>query len=284
MLRKKNDIELMKEQINSSFPSITFIKVLGRRTDEIPAFGLDELLDLTFNAIKSNQQNDLFIEVKNKYKIIEENNIKNEIEKIEADIISKLVKEFINQYNSMLNERKFGDYICSAIEKIIKAFSLENELTMNTKSLIKNKVYNVKNILRSFISFYSETVDNYIKEILDIKSLEYLDIQVKVEELTKESILPKYKKNREEFKKMISEFCKNNFYYVAEKFLIYRLFKDLFEILIIKLGQNIFSNIKNYLSSDEIKKYYWNIYLKIFSDYEKVVNEYKKNNNGKLYD
>ena len=82
---------------------------------------------------------------------------------------------------------------------------------------------------------------------------------------------------------MISEFCKNNFCYVAQKYLIYRLFKDLFEVFIIKLKQNILSNITNYLSSDEIKEDYWNIYLKIFSDYERVVNEYK-NNNGKLYD
>jgi hypothetical protein len=58
-----------------------------------------------------------------------------------------------------------------------------------------------------------------LDNILENKSLEYLDIQVKIEKDRNISILPENKRNREDFKKLISQFIKDNFFYVAQKYL-----------------------------------------------------------------
>ena len=280
----QTEIESMKRQIKNFFPYIDFIPVLGRGIEEVEPFGLNELLDLTFNKIKSNNQNDLFKNIKSEYKTKEENLIKEEILKIEENIINNLVKKFIDTFISVLDEKKFEEYINDSIEKIIMAFSLKKDINENTKLLIKNTYKSIKNIIQSYNQFYSETAEEYIKKILDNKSLNYLDLQVKIEQFSKGSIMIQNKKNREEFKKIIYLFCKDNFYYVAQKYLAYRLIKDLFEIFAEKLDENILLNINKFLSSDEIMKGYKKIYLNIFGEYEKIIEEYKNGNNGKIYD
>ena len=282
--QKKTEVQSMEKQIKTFFPLINFIPVLGRGIEDVESFGLNELIDLTLNTIKSNNKNDMFKKIKSEYITKEENLIKEEIIKIETNIINKLAENFISDFNSVLDERKFKENINDSIEKIIMAFSLKNNIKETTKLLVKNTNKNIKNIFQKYIEFYSETAEGYINEIVDNKSLDYLDLQVKIEQLSKGSIKTQNKKNRKEFEKIIKSFCKDNFHYVAQKFLVYRLIKDLFEVFSEKLGENILSNINKFLSSDEVMKDYMNIYLNIFGEYEKIINEYKNKNNGKIYD
>ena len=54
--------------------------------------------------------------------------------------------------------------------------------------------------------FYCKTTKDFIDLILERKSLEYLDMQVKIEKVRNMPIMKENKKNRENFKEIISQF------------------------------------------------------------------------------
>ena len=107
-------------------------------------------------------------------------------------------------------------------------------------------------------------------------------MQVKIEQEKAKNINIKNKRNREEFKSSISQFLKDNFYYIAQKYLIYRFIIGLFESFTEQLSQNIYSKMKNFLSSKEINNDYKEIYSAVFENFEKKINEFR-GQNGKIY-
>ena len=106
-------------------------------------------------------------------------------------------------------------------------------------------------------------------------------MQVKIEKANS-SINIENKRNREEFKELISNFFNDNFYYIAQKYLIFLLIKDLFEDLSEKFGKTIYKKMKIFLSSNEANDIYKNIYLRIFNKFEEKINKFKRKN-GKIY-
>ena len=96
----KNDVENVKKQINTLFPDMKFISVLGRRTQDIPSFGLDDLLNMTLNTIKSKEQNDIYDEVKKDYKKEEGEILKKNVYDIQVNIINKLAYFIFFRYFS----------------------------------------------------------------------------------------------------------------------------------------------------------------------------------------
>lgn len=193
-----------------------------------------------------------------------------------------MVEEFINSYVFCLSENDFELYIYNLIEKIILAFSFKEEINHKTKILIQNNENNIKQKIKSYMKFYSEVAENYIYMIIVNKSFEYLDLQVIVEKEKNLSIKINNKRNREDFINLISSYLKDNFYYVAQKYLIFLVIKDLLEALAEKFEKNIFLKMKKYLLGNEVKKYYKMIYLKVIADFEERINKYK-DKNGKIY-
>ena len=86
----------------------------------------------------------------------------------------------------------------------------------------------------------------------------------------------------DEFKQLICQFCKDNFHYIAQKYFIVLLIKELYEDLSEKLCKSIYEKMKAFLTSDELFDNFRNIYLKIFTDFEKRINE-KRDKDGKIY-
>ena len=207
--------------------------------------------------------------------------MKNILEKVKADNINELVKEFINDYASVLNEKKFNQYIYDLFGKLIKKFSGKNELKEDIKLLLTSKNNIIDKNIKSYINLYSKITKNYINKISEAKSLEYLDFQVRIEKLKNESILPRLKCDRENFKEIISAFLMDNFYYASQKYLIEQFLKEI-EKIIEQFGQNIFENLKSFLSSEELVGDYYTIYMKMFEDYEEKVNKFR-DKNGNLY-
>ena len=116
-------------------------------------FRVDDLLNITINAIKTNENNDIYETIKEDYKIKQDKIIKKKlISEIELEIINKSVENFINNYSSYLKEKEFEQYLYGLIEKIIGAFSFKNTMIKETKSLINDKF---KNNISSFIQLYS---------------------------------------------------------------------------------------------------------------------------------
>ena len=107
-------------------------------------------------------------------------------------------------------------------------------------------------------------------------------MQVKIEKLKNMPILDDNKKNRENFKEIISKFLQDNFYYVAQKYLIFRFIKDIIVVLSEKLGESIIQEMEQFLLSKEIESCYNKIYLSIFSEFEEEIGKFK-DQNGKIY-
>jgi hypothetical protein len=148
----ENDINKMRNQIKSIFLDLKFIKVLARDAAGVKKYGLDELFKLTLDSIKSKGDNDIIDSIKNEYRTKEEEMIKRVISDDKANIINKLVEEFINNYNSIKNEIDFERYILNLIEKLIIGFSDKNEVSKVTKALIQGN--QITNYIKSYISFY----------------------------------------------------------------------------------------------------------------------------------
>lgn len=270
----------MKEIIEKLFSENLFIYVLGEKTEDIDSFGLDELLNMTINKIKFTENNDIFNVVKNKYKIIEKKHINERLVNTEKNIINKIVNEFIYEYNTVLNENDFEKYIYKLILKIILSFSDKKKENPNTMKFIENIL--IKNNIRDFLNFYSEKIDQFINTISNNKSLEFLDIQVKVEYLKNNSIASKNKRNKEDFQNLIHIFLRDNFGYIAQKYLIYSLIKDSFENFSEQIGTIISEKINNILECEKIIADYRNIYFKIFGEFESYVDTFR-NKNNKIY-
>ena len=154
------------------------------------------------------------------------------------------------------------------------------EISSKTKSLFKENI--IKNIIQQYNSFYSQQTQNYLNGILDTKSLKYLDMQIKIEKIKNVSLSTNCKRDMDEFKQLICQFCKENFHYIAQKYFIVLLIKELFEDLSEKFCKSIYEKMKVFLTGDELFDNFRNIYLKIFTDFEKRINE-KRDKEGKIY-
>ena len=280
LAKRDNEVKSMKNKIKSLYPDLPFIPVLARETNKKSKYGLDDLLNLTLTTIKSSKKNDILEDIINEYKKKEVNNIKNKIIEDEINIINNLAEKFISDYSKALTEEDFESYIYYLIWRFISGFSFMKKISQKTKLLFKENI--IKNIIQSYNSFYLQQTQNNLNNILVDKSLEYLDMQVKIEKMKNVSINTINKRDRDEFKQLICQFCKDNFHYIAQKYLIVLLIKDLLEDLSEKLGKNIYGKMKTILSGNELFDNFRNIYLKIFTDFEERINE-KRDKDGKIY-
>ena len=226
------------------------------------------------------ETNDIFNSVVKEYKAIEENRIPNIISDIEKNIINRIVETFINNYNHVLTDIEFEQYIYDLFEKFVMGLTFREEISQKTKLLFQGN--QLKNFIQKYTSFYRKLSQDYLSNIIETKAFEFLDMQVKIEKEKNTSIIPKYKRNKEEFEELILKFYNNNFCYIAQKYFIYRIIKDTLEPLCKNIGQILIKRLNNFLSSNRIMEFYRNIYLKVFSDFEKEINKFR-DNSGKIY-
>ena len=118
----------------------------------------------------------------------------------------------------------------------------------------------MKNSIDSYIQLYTKTAESYINKILEKKSLLYLDIQVYIERVRNSSINTINKRIRECFRVIISKFLEDNYYYSAQKYLIFHFIIDFIELLSEKIGDNIYKKINDFLTESETMKNYKKIY------------------------
>ena len=201
------------------------------------------------------------------------------ISDIKLNIINKLVNNFISNFRK--KEMDIKKYIFNLIEEIIMAFSFKAEVDQKSKRLIQNSKNNINDIIDSHINFYRKKTKKCINKILSDYSFKYLEWQVEIEREKNVSIKTKNKRNRKDFKNLISTFLEDNFDYFAQKYLVYRFIKDLFKDLIENITEIIYKKIEDYLNGDEANKYFKMIYMKVIEDFEKEINKYR-NKDGKI--
>jgi len=281
-------IKKIKDEIMNDFKNIPFITVLskGIKNEETGAkskpFGLDELIEKTLEMCKNAVKSTTFQKIKNETTEELKNifNKKNKDNNIKLN--NQIVSSIINNFNQVYIDDKFLDYIFNLFEEYLTGFMEDNNnnISLNPQS---KKDLNESNELRPFlnkyISDYKNKADKIVtKEILDNKSIEFLDKQV-LEEIEKnKNINIDNKNNKENFINIIKEFLNNNFYYIAQKYCMHRLITDSFESFSKDIEDVINSNIKSIISNDkDIKNCFNNIYFKKIEDLIEIFNQFLPN-------
>ena len=156
--------------------------------------------------------------------------------------------------------------------------SVKGDVKELNKELINEfkKLNSLNNFIQEYIEYYKILTNKIIEPILDNKSINFLDMQAKHEKKYSKSIKKENKNDKVKFKEIIKNFLENNFYYISQKYLIYKLIEDFFIPFAEALEKTI-NEIIYEQSKDLIKK----IYDSVFDEFR--LNVYKKFVNGKIY-
>ena len=193
-----------------------------------------------------------------------------------------MLKKFVN-FKKAENDlyKLIHDYIEIAIIEY-------NNLSGNNITKLKEesneefeKLKSLNDYIKEFIGFYTDKSQEIIEPILDNLSLEFLDTQVRKEKESSKSIEIENKNDRDSFKTIIKDFLEPNFYYISQKYLIYKLFYDFSEPFSEDLEKKVNDIIKKNLKKNEINEKIKKSYENIFSAFRKSIKNRARN--GKIY-
>ena len=139
----------------------------------------------------------------------------------------------------------------------------------------------INNYIKKFIEYYTKKSKEFVKSYLDEGSLQFLDMQVRSEKKYMRSIEIANKNDRESFKNIIKKFLDSNFYYISQKYLLYRFLYDVNEPFSEEIEKKLNEIVRTNLEKEEIKKLIENTYDKIFDEFRKTV--FQNYKDGKIY-
>jgi hypothetical protein len=153
------------------------------------------------------------------------------------------------------------------------------ELSQENKDLLKDTT-NVPTYVAKYIKDYKKKAEEIINPILSEKAIKYLDIQVKKEkDEFEKNINNKNKCNKNDFKNNITSFLNDNFYYISQKYIIYRVIADVCEPISERIEQALNQLIKDLLSQNNPQDLLEDIYIKKFEDLEEIINGFRDKKN-----
>jgi hypothetical protein len=274
-------------KILEEFPNEIIIPVLAKKSGSTNSFGLDTLVNKTIELCKKELIKGIFyIKMRHQLsKYIEEKVFKIEHEIIKNKVINSITKYFIKDFKNVLNDEQLYDYIYNFFGNIILEYLTigdlkeKNQLIQNIKKYLKD-ISNIPEYLPNFINNYKMKTKKLVDSIKDKMALDFIDKQVYFEKKKNKSIDKINKCNIDDFIKIIENFLNDNFYYISQKYLIYRVITEPCTDICTNIDMNVTKLVNNLLnknSCDFLQK----IYYKKFENYEKTVNTFKIN--GKIY-
>ena len=229
--QNREKYENVKRIIKEKFNDMKLIAVRAKKIDDdIDTFGLNDLLNETLSVCKGNIKGILYKKIRKiSYSqiidIFKERN-----DSIKININNEIINKFI-KFNKLLEDKDLLTYIFDLLENIFIAYLKENQkLNPENKDLLF-KITNIKEyILSDFIQHYKNTSSAIIRQIENKKAIEFLDEQVRKEKNEfKRNINNKNKSDKKDFINIIRTFLSKNFYYLSQKYVIYRTIVDAFE-------------------------------------------------------
>ena len=204
---------------------------------------------------------------------------------IKFNIINNMLEKFMD-YKKVIKENELHQLIYKYIElgfiEYIKLIKNDNiELKEESKNEF-NKLNSLNEFIKDYIEFYKNHTKIFIESILDDASSEFLDMQAKNDEKFSHSMQKENKNDILTIKKITRNFLEQNFDYISQKYLIYKLIYEyceyFMEILKKAVNEIIIKNFGKKQTMDLIKKAYDIIYG------EFRLSVYKKFINGKIYE
>ena len=120
-----------------------------------------------------------------------------------------------------------------------------------------------------------------IESILELKAIDFLDLQVNIELEQNKSIIEENKNDKNNFIEKIQNFLNNYFFYIAQKYYIYRFILDSFTPFTNEIENQISQIINSFFSLDTTNDLFKENYIKKFENFENKINE--KRIDGKIY-
>ena len=172
----------MENYISNQGINIDFVKVLAKENilpnskGTLPAFGKDELLNLTLKKCAealSGKMSNMMIQMMSND--IENNLIK--VNKYNEDFIKKsIIDNFINDYKNLKKHFELLDYLIEILGRSLhKFYNKEKIYNASLNILIKSEIFdNINN----FISYYKNETKKIIKSIIEEKAKIFIDYQV----------------------------------------------------------------------------------------------------------
>ena len=279
----KNDIREMKNLIDTRL-NIPFINVLAEKMGQTNSYGLNDLIKLTLDICKKSVNGNVYKSIREKIKEKIISNMKEINKNIKFNISNNILEKILN-FDKVKKRNELYDFIYSLLEiEFIEYMDEQNEnleLKGESKIILKNSKL-INDYVKEFIEFYEKQSKEIIKPILENDSLKFLDMQVKLEKKLFKSIEVENKNDRESFKKIINNFLNSNFYYISQKYLIYKLLSDLTEPFSEELEKKINAIVAGNLEKNKTKKLINNSFDIIFEAFKRTI--YQNFSNGKIYE
>ena len=276
-------IKNVKIEIQNVFKDLPFFSVLAKPVKNVQGmFGLENLLDNTLDICKNALKGEMFKTIKGLIsdeikKIFRKNN-----ENIKNDVNNEIVSKFINDYNKILDDNNFLKYIYNLLEIVFIGYLKNNnedqrKLSSNSKNDLQNASM-LSNSINDYIDFYKKNAKDFINPILPKKSLKYLDEQAKKEKNEfKQNIAIENKNNKKNFEDIVEKFLTDNFNFISQKYIIYRLITDVRESFSEGVENEINLTVAGILTQNDAYNWSKDIYDRKFDDLTKIVKEFENN-------
>ena len=118
------------------------------------------------------------------------------------------------------------------------------------------------------IQEYENIAENIVEPLLESKSKECIDLQVKVQKRCQKEISYKNQRTIEEFKETTKNFYFINYHNLAQKMIINYIFENIFENLTDEFVRQFNNVILNLLELDSNKKLIKDCFMTKFHDFE----------------
>ena len=282
----KNDIDSMRNLITTRL-KVPFISLLAKEMNGQERYGLNDLLKLTLNECQKAKKGSIFKAIEEKICNKVEINLKKVNESIKLKIGNDMEQK-LNNFQNVVDENELFRVIYSYIEiafvEYMKYEQNENEnFLLKEESLneLKNAIL-INDYIKEFIECYKKKSNEMVEPSLENGSLEFLDMQVRKEKKLSKSIEVENKNNRESFKKIIRNFLNSNFYYISQKYLIYRFLLDFSEPFSEEFEKNVNSIVKEHLQKNSTKELIKISFDKIFNAFRQTI--FQNTKNGNIYE
>ena len=187
---------------------------------------------------------------------------KKEHKLLKTKVNSDITNNFINKFSDVLNEEQLLNYIYGLFESLFIEYLKINEVFDEKKidGAVKKSLKQLidKKFVENFINLYKNETKQLIDSIKNKKALDFIDKQVFYEKKNKVSINKVNKCDFNDFIKIIGDFLSDNFYYVFQKYIIYRIITEACEEISNKIEINVNNLINNLVynkSFDYLEKY-----------------------------
>ena len=176
------------------------------------------------------------------------------------------------------------NYTYEKLNNIFNAYLKVNNKSeeINFDKNILMKIVDIETFIKNFIEHYKISTNETIEPFLRQFAIQFLDMQLSFEKKYNICINKKNKMDKNGFIKMIETFLNDNFYYISQKYIIYRMLYY-YENISLKIMDSCNNLVKQLLERREPEDLLRKVHNRKFKDLENRIDKFKKEDN-KIYE